>query len=330
MNSDLELRVTSLADGQAYSVKKFVDYETDCSLFTCDTAFAINLIPDKETQFAPGDLAELFIVGKKAASGRIERVVRKYDKRSRGYAVYGRSSAAILIDNAVRPEMCKVHENIKMSEIMQKLLNDIEAAFRPQLFIVGSDFGYIRVEITPGETYWEVLSRIATARGQYLAALAEGDIEVRDTLKMQDEREFLLQSGVNILSAEVSYDETKRYMHYIADNQDAKSTIKTVITDEGAVFPRSTTINPEQDINDEEKLKAYGELHKIKQIKESMQYRYTVAGHDQDGNIWGVGAVAKLKDDILGIMGEYLITGTRFTLSKQEGQRTVLTLSPLI
>jgi prophage tail gpP-like protein len=329
MNSDLELRVTSLADGQGYSVKKFIDYEIDCSLFTCDTAFAINLIPDKETQFAPGDLAELYIIGKKAASGRIERVVRKYDKRSRGYAVYGRSSAAILIDNAVLPEMCKDYDNVKVAEMAQTLLDSIESPFAPCLStsIIVKDEGGLKVKITPGESYWEVLSRIATARGFFIASLTDGSLELRANAHMNDKRVFFLKTGKNIISAEVSYDETKRYKHYIVDSQDTADTKQEVITDNGAIFSRSIVINPEQD---GQNLKEYGELYKIKQIKESMQYTYTVAGHDQDNNIWGVGAAVKLNDDVLGITGDYLITGARFTLSKQEGQRTVLTLSPLL
>jgi prophage tail gpP-like protein len=334
MSDDLELRVTSLADGRAYSVRKFVDYEIDCSLFTCDTAFAVNLIPDKDTLFAPGDLAELYIIGKKAASGRIEKVVRKYDKRSRGYAVYGRSFAAILIDNVIKPEMCKVYEDKKMMELMQMFLAQIEAPFRPRLsfaetFSIETD-NAIREEITRGETYWDVLSRIATARGLFLASLADGSLELRYNARMDDERVFALETGNNILSAEVTYDETKRYLYYIVDNQSAKGTLQAIVVDKGAVFPRATTVNPEQDITDKTKLEAYGELHKIKQIKESMQYTYAVAGHDQSGNVWGVGAAVKLRDDILGITGDYLITGTRFTLAKQEGQRTTLTLSPLL
>jgi prophage tail gpP-like protein len=326
MNADLELRVTSLADGRGYSVKKFVDYEIDCSLFTVDTAFAINLISDADTQFAPGDLAELYILGKKAATGRIEKVVRKYDKCSRGYAVYGRSIAAILLDNAVPPKFWRKHEDVNVSEIIKMLLDGIEAAFRPRLLdtITGSK---IDVEITPGESYWDVLSRIVTACGFFLASMADGTLEIRRPDKMADSRVFRLESGVNIMSAEITYDETKRYMLYMVESQDATGSRSADVIDNKAVFPRAIVINPEQD---GERLREYGELHRAKQIKDSMQYTYTVAGHEQDGLIWGVGGVVKLSDKISGIEGEYLITGTRFTLSKQEGQRTTVTLSPLI
>jgi prophage tail gpP-like protein len=336
MNVDLELKIISLADGRSYTLKKFVDYEIDCSLFTCDTAFAINLIPDPETQFTPGDLAELYVTGKKAATGRIEKVVRKYDKKSRGYAVYGRSSAAILIDNAVDPSMCKQYINKGTLELIKELIESIADDFQPRFASdVVIDENGLTLEITLGESYWDVLTRIATSRGCFLASMADGSIELRDSLHMSDGRLFALQSGTNkpgkseanIISAEITYDETKRYKYYMVNSQTVKGTERVDIEDDFALFPRATLLNPELD---EQNLKAYGELHKIKQIKDSMQYTYTVGGHDQNGNVWGVGGTVKLQDHILGIHGDYLITGTRFTLSKEEGARTLLTLSPLI
>ena len=63
-----------------------------------------------------------------------------------------------------------------------------------------------------------------------------------------------------------------------------------------------------------------------KQRMEGMQYHYTVARHNQNGQNWTSNKMCHVKDEPQGIDGDYLIYGRLFEMNKQNGPTTRLRL----
>ncbi|MEW6595646.1 MAG: phage baseplate assembly protein [Thermodesulfobacteriota bacterium] len=341
-------------DGQR--IERFLEYTIEADIYTADDAFSLELA-NPEVEIKRGQKCELWVNNKQELTGVIDKVSRKYSKAGLTLRVEGRDLMGLLVDSYC--EQFVTVQGMQLSALAEMLLKTVPFINRKKIVyqenIVGklkgkkkaTDqplIGYLDTpqklsQIEPGMTVFEVLRNYAASRGLMFFLLPDGTF-VFGRPKAKGEPVYslictLAGEGNNVLEGEEIDDISKRYSKITVIGQQQgqedhgmdATQIHTKATAEDKEFPFYKPFVT-KDNNDSQSPALHARFLKEQQRHQGYQLRYQVQGHSQNSNNWQINELCRVRDEVLGIDGVYLIYGRTMERSRQSGTTTSLKLGP--
>ena len=311
---------------------KFVSYNITQDLFTPEGSFQFGCF--SKYDISAGDTCEIYVNRKVVMNGIVDTVKRELSRSGPRLSFEGRSVASILVDSCVT----------KFSTLPTKLSALAEKLVRGLPFIGKKDFEYYSksknakanrkfVELSPGDTVFEVIKRAANSLGYLFWATPDGKF-CFDKPLVRGEPLFSIHAKGD--GSEMDYIEgsvTKtiegvhsevRVMGESQDDNDIKYVMATVKNDQ-MPFAKPLVVNWNEN---EGPAKKTAELQMAVEKASSIHLEYTVNGHSQNGNNWEINRFVDVDDEFNGAKDSYLIKSVTFSLDRQNGKRTRLELQP--
>lgn len=309
---------------------RFVNYTITNDLFTPEGSFSFET--DSKYSVKAGGTCTIFVNRKVVMAGIIDTVNRSLSRSGPKLTFEGRSVASILSDSCVTKFATLP---TKLDKIAEKLVRDLP-------FIGKKDFEYYSgakkanisrkfVQLSPGDTVFEVIKRAANSQGYLFWATPDGKFCFDKPLERgkplfwihanaseMDYIEGSVTTTINGVHSEV------RVMGESQDDNDIKYVMATV-KNASMPFAKPLVVNWNEN---EGPAKKTAELQVAVEKASSIQLEYTVKGHSQNGNNWEINRFVDVQDDYNGAKDSYLIKSVTFTLDRQQGKRTKITLQP--
>lgn len=338
-------------------IENFLSYKVEADIYTAADAFSMELA-NPETMIKTGQHCELHVNEQLELTGITDRRTRTYDKGGLKLNIEGRDLAGLLVDSYC--ETFPTVQGKKLQELAEQLLKDIPFIKRSDIIyqdeaaqLKGKLKGKKRTvdnpmagfvdtpqklaHIEPGMTVFEVLKIYASSRGLMFWAMPDGKL-VFGRPRAKGEPQFSIimsRNGANntATSVEEIDDIAKRYSRVTVIGQQqgqddfgmSASSIHTKATAEDSEFPfRKPYVT--KDNNDAQSPKLRSRFILEHQRHEGYKLSYTMPGHSQNRRNWQINELCRVKDEILGIDGVYLIYARTFELSKTGGKTTTVKL----
>lgn len=240
--------------------------------------------------------------------------------------ISGRSKAADIIDSSA------IHPT---GEIENKTLLDIAR----ELDKAGVGFStdqqlpvIPRFRLTPGESVFSALERVA--RDQGLALMGEPDGSVRITKAATQRHAGGLFEGRNIKAGEADHNWSNRHSEYRVKGQrpfgsgaDALE-IEAIARDAGVNRYRPIIIVQDQD-TDADRAKARAQNRRDRAAGNSLRCSITTQGfRDDAGTIWTPNRLVWIESDFLDVRQDMLIEGVTFSMSSQGSEAKLDLVDP--
>jgi len=311
---------------------KFVSYSITQDLFAPEGSF--QFVCDSKYDISAGDTCTIFVNRKVVMAGIIDTVKRELSRSGPKLSFEGRSVASILVDSCVT----------KFSTLPTKLDALAEKLVRGLPFIGKKDFEYYSgakkanikrkfVQLSPGDTVFEVIKRAANSQGYLFWATPEGKFCFDKPLvrgkPMFHIHAFGDGSAIDYIEGSVTntidgVHSEVRVMGESQDDNDIKYVMATAKNDE-MPFAKPLVVNWNEN---EGPAKRTAELQMAVEKASSIRLEYTVKGHSQNSNNWEINRFVDVDDNFNGASDSYLIKSVTFTLDRQNGKRTRLELQP--
>lgn len=342
-------------DRKLYTGWESVSISRDLNQMTSSFTFSVS---DKwreskgDWPFSPG---KAIIIGigdsDPILSGYIDSVNASVTNESRSITVAGRDKTGDLVDSAAIDvkwaftgaslfSMAKLYADKFSIPVTQDSADALKI------------FPKVR-NVTPGETVFNLLSRLAKIRGVLLTSTKDGGLHITDRKGSATDRfadkvlgsavgkamgidKAGLQQGQNVISASASFDDSNRFQAYLVksqtkgnDNNKGKNTVTNFgqAIDSGVKRVRTKYFKPNQSMNSDE-CKDYAQWLANVYAVGSVQLNIVVQGwRNLDGDIWAINQVVDTNVTYVGISRQnMLITGVTFKQSLQ-GTFTDITLT---
>lgn len=325
-------KVQLSVNGKSFDGWKDVQIRT--SLKACSGAFALSITDRWSGQrepwiVRPGDRCTVSIDGQRVITGHIDAVSPSFESKSRSIQVSGRDSTADLVDCSVDIGAFEF-KDISIEELAKKICSQ----FGLPVVFNGQSSGRIeRLTINPGETGFEVLDKYARQKGFLVTTNGLGSLLI--TRPGTQRASTALEQGKNIISGSAQFDFTERFSEYKVITQygelaqelgmAAYSTAATA-TDSTVSRKRKLIIQSENSMSEFD-ARTRAQWEATVRAARSGKFKVTVQGWtQQNGQLWRVNQIVKIKSEWLGLNGDLLITGVDMSLSSDSGTTTVLEL----
>ena len=313
-------------------VDKFVSYTIDADLYSPEGSFSFEC--DSKYDVEKGNTCQIFVNRKCVMAGIIDTVRRSLSRSGPKMNIEGRSVAAVLADSSVTKFATLP---TTLPQLVERLVRDLPFLSRKDfVFNSGSDKAKVQrkfVEVSPGDSVFEVIKKAANSQGYLFWASPEGEL-VFDKPVERGKTDFKIhafEDGSEIDYIEGSVSETLNEQHSLIkvigesqDDNDIKYVAASVKNDDFP-FYRPLVVNWNEN---EGPAKKTAELQLATEKAASIQLEYTMPGHSQNGIPWTINAFCDVEDHYNGANGAYLIKRRTFTLDRSEGKRTKLELQP--
>jgi prophage tail gpP-like protein len=348
MADSIELKVNNT------TITTFESYTVEADLYTADDAFSLEL-SNPEIEIRPGLKCELFVNGTRELTGIIDRVTKSYDKSGTKLRVEGRDLMGLLVDSCCTKFLDVQGKTVK--QLAELLLADIPFINRKAIVYQENFVGRMKgkkqtvstpavgfldtpqkiARIEPGMTVFEVLKTYAASRGLMFWAMPDGTFVFgrplaggQPAFSVEVSRE---KGNVSVLEGELTQDISKRYSRVIVlgqsqgheDHGSDATKVNSKATRDDTTFPFYKPFVTKM-TNDSQSPPLHARLLLEKQKHDGFQLQYRAPFHSIGGRNWGINQLCRVKDDVLGIDGTYLIFGRIFELSKSGGSTTRLKL----
>jgi prophage tail gpP-like protein len=266
-------------------------------------------------------------------AGIVDTVKRSLSKQGPSLSFEGRSVASILTDSCVT----------KFSTLPTKIDSLAERLVRPLPFIGKKDFIYNGakkesvsrkfVEISPGDTVFEVIKRAANSLGYLFWASPDGKFVFDKPLVRgrADYKIHALEDGSEMDYIEGSVEHTINGIHsevkVVGESQDGDDIKYVMATAKNGDMPFAKPLVVNWNENDGP-AKRTAELQVAVEKASSTRLEYTLKGFSQNGKVWQINKFVDVRDDYNGVRDAYLVKSVTFTLDRQSGMRTKLELQP--
>ena len=327
-------------------IERFLSYSIEADLYTADDAFSLELAKP-EVEIKRGQRCELYVNGALELTGIIDKGSRKYDKAGLTLRIEGRDLMGLLVDSCC--EQFVTVEGKKLSDLAEMLLAKVPFINRKNITyqenIVGKLKGKKKTvdepmmgfmdtpqkmsHIEPGMTIFEVLKTYATSRGLMFFAMPDGTF-IFGRPKAKGEPVFTLtctKSGVgnNVLEGEEIDDISKRYSKVTVIGQqqgrdDMGMDATKVNSPPGIVEDKDFPFYKPfvaKDNNDSQSPPLHARFLMEQKRHQGYQLHYKVKGHSQNGKNWRINELCRVRDEVLGVDGVYLIYGRTMERSRQ-------------
>ena len=304
---------------------RFVNFTITSDLFAPEGNFSFEADPRYDVSV--GDLCSIFVNRKIVLAGIVDTVKRSLSKQGPSLSFEGRSVASILTDSCVT----------KFSTLPTKIDALAERLVRPLPFIGKKDFVYNGakkesvsrkfVEISPGDTVFEVIKRAANSQGYLFWASPDGKFVFDKPLVRgkADYKIHALEDGSEMDYIEGSVERTINGVHsevkVVGESQDGDDIKYVMATAKNGDMPFAKPLVVNWNENDGP-AKRTAELQVAVEKASSTRLEYTLKGFSQNGKVWQINKFVDVRDD------SYLVKSVTFTLDRQSGMRTKLELQP--
>lgn len=339
--------------------RHFISYTVESDLYVSDHAFSLELA-NPEAEITPGMECRLYVNDQLELSGVVDRRFRRCDKSGRKLTVEGRDLMGLIVDS-----YCEQFVDVQgkhLSDLAQMLLKDVPFInlknITYQQDVVGklktrrsrrgtpttldalfsTDTAQRLARIAPGMTKFQALQTYALSRGLMFYGLPDGTFVFGKPLAGGDpEYELIInQAGIgnNVISAELDENISKRYSkvtvvgmqqaHVDSDGTSVVSqTPSGVAKDPGVPFYKPFVACNN---NDSQSPQLHARLLLERMRHDGFRLTYELPRHSQNGRNFTINKMAKVRDEIHGVVGDYLVTGRTFRLSKDAAPTTTLKL----
>lgn len=313
-------------------MNRFVNFSITSDLFVPEGSFSF--VADSRYDVSPGEACTIFVNRKIVMIGIVDTVKRSLSRQGPVLSFEGRSVASILTDSCVT----------KFATLPTKLDALAERLVRPLPFIGKKDFVYNSdskkekvsrkfVELSPGDTVFEVIKRAANSQGYLFWASPEGKFVFDKPLVRGrcDYKIHAFEDGSEIDYIEGTVESTINGIHsevlVVGESQDGDDIkyVKASVKNDDMPFDKPLVVNWNEN---DGPAKRTAELQVAVEKSSSIQLQYTVKGFSQNGNVWAINRFVDVQDDYNGVNDAYLIKSVTFTLDRQSGMRTKLELQP--
>ena len=313
-------------------VDKFVSYTIDSDLYSPEGSFSFEC--DSRYDVNKGDTCQIFVNRVCVMAGIIDTVRRTLSRSGPKMEIEGRSVAAVLADSSVTKFATLP---TTLPQLVERLVRDLPFLSRKDfVFKSGSDKVKVHrkfVEISPGDSVFDVIKKAANSQGYLFWASPEGQL-VFDKPVERGKADFKIhafENGEEMNYIEGSVTETLDGQHslikVVGESQDDNDIKYVAASVKNSDFPfyRPLVVNWNEN---EGPAKKTAELQLATEKAAAIQLEYTMPGHSQNGIPWTINAFCDVEDHYNGANGAYLIKRRTFTLDRNEGKRTKLELQP--
>ncbi|OGQ60737.1 MAG: hypothetical protein A3J24_06395 [Deltaproteobacteria bacterium RIFCSPLOWO2_02_FULL_53_8] len=350
--------VALVIGGNSYS--NFLGYEIDSNVLVPADAFSCR-ISRVDATIKTGDRFQLVINGELEMSGLIDKVTAQYSKGSQEMRIEGRDLMGLLIDASV--EEWKTLKDMTLKDMGARLLKNIPyikdskiiygkekedaGLSKPKKVKLDSDGLDTSTNVChyeAGITVFEALSDYSQRHGLLMWMEPDGTLvfgELKAKGCAASKFSFYTYKGSeraknNIISASLTDDISKRYSRLTVvaqvqgtDGMQAGDQTITKTADDKS-FPFTKPLVLQSQCSDSKAAGLQAQLEVKKRIVEGWRLELVAAGHSQDGANYKANTVCSIKDEVLGLDDQYLILGRKFTLDRNAGPRTQLTIGKLL
>lgn len=279
----------------------------------------------------PGAPCQVLIDNAPVITGHVDDVEVAYDATSHSISVSGRDRTADLVD-------CSVP--VKGGTLVgQTLLSAARRLCEPFAIKVVSEVaegGAFRVvRNNPGESVFERLDAGAKVRAVLLITGGEGNLVI--TRASAERIPAVMWLGDNVLACSARFSHKDRFRDYTVGGQqeaqdlevDGEQAFKLTGTAHDAFVDRHRPLYISTDnLNGNADARRRAEWERNVRFGRSQALQYTVNGWEYEpGKLWPINRMVAVRDELLGLDVDRLITGVEFSLGA-DGERTVLTLMP--
>lgn len=313
-------------------VDKFVSYTIDSDLYSPEGSFSFEC--DSRYDVNKGDTCQIFVNRVCVMAGIIDTVRRSLSRSGPKMEIEGRSVAAVLADSSVTKFATLP---TTLPQLTERLVRDLPFLSRKDfVFKSGSDKAKVQrkfVEVSPGDSVFEVIKKAANSQGYLFWASPEGQL-VFDKPVERGKADFKIhafENGEEMDYIEGSVTETIDGQHslikVVGESQDDNDIKYVAASVKNSDFPfyRPFVVNWNEN---EGPAKKTAELQLATEKAAAIQLEYTMPGHSQNGIPWTINAFCDVEDHYNGANDAYLIKHRTFTLDRNEGKRTKLELQP--
>lgn len=281
----------------------------------------------------PGAECQVLIDGKPVITGYVDDVNISYDANSHTVSVSGRDKTGDLVDcTAINFHF----PNQTILTIAERLCQQFCIAVSAQTDVGGKFSTYVQ---NPGDSVFSALDGAAKIRGVLLLSDGNGGLVIAraGTTRLS----ALLATGANIIACSASFSHKDRFSEYtVTSHQEAQDEVQG-----GDPYPKTAfhiaaksqdpivqryrplTIIADKLI-DRKQTQERADYERNVRYGKSQPIQYSVQGwRYDDENIWPINRLVPVKDDLLGVDADLLITGVDLLLN-DSGTRTELTLMP--
>ncbi|HEY5306089.1 MAG TPA: hypothetical protein VIJ52_05400 [Pseudolabrys sp.] len=319
--------VTISADGQRWT--GFTDVHVHASFSHAARSFGFKIaaefgVADTLWRFAAGTPIEIFLSNDLVCRGYVDR----YQSEAVGHkkadiSISGRSRAQDFIDSAA------IHDT---GEFLNKTPLEIAQALDKFGVGITSDQTLDKVpvyRITPGETAFNAVEKLARSAGVWLSGQADGSISI--TVAGQGRNSPVIE-GKNMLAGKVDHNWANRHSHVIVRGQRVSGSgpqameISAESHDSNLQRFRPTSIVHDGD-TDKDRVKVRADHRRDSEAGNSLKAHVSVQGfHDEGGKLWSPGNLVFLESPALGVAQDMAISSIEFEQSRTRGSLSQLSL----
>lgn len=280
--------------------------------------------------------------------GILEDINISYDKNSTEVTLSGRDLSALLVDSYCTTY--KDYKNELAGNIITELIDQV-TALDEDLF-TSNPFQLLNIEavnrealsevvdsfkVSPGDTIADKLLELSVKTGNDIAYLESGNIFYGDLNAYRDyeinqgiaKKHYLTMDKFSskqqiIKSATFRRETAGLYRTYkvVGTDQNGNS-VSATATDPTSPLKKTyvTTFNDSQSRAEKQAV----ELRE-QNIQDSIVYEYTVAGNDQDGQVWNINRRVTVRDTIIGATEELIVRTRSLNFDINNGTTTNLSL----
>lgn len=311
---------------------RFVSYSVTSDLYSPEGSFSFET--DSKYSVKKGDACEIFVNRKCAMAGIIDSVTRSLSRQGPVLSFEGRSVASILTDSCVTSFATLPTTLDKLAE---KLVRNLPFIGKKDfVFNANSKNSKVKrrfVELSPGDTVFDVIKRAANSQGFLFWASPDGKFVFDKPLERGAAayKIYALADGSAIDYIDGSVTETINGIHsevrVIGESQDDDDIkyVKAVVKNSDMPFAKPLVVNWNEN---DGPAKRTAEVQVAVEKSESIRLEYLVKGHSQNGVTWEINKFVKVKDEYNGADDSYLIRSVTFTCNRNQGKQTRLELQP--
>lgn len=267
--------------------------------------------------FAP---VEVKASGDLVLAGHIDKRRPQVGAETATMTISGRSKGADAIDSSAK------HET---GDFKKKKPDEIGNAIAPKgvKFVADIDLDPVDYHVTPGESAFRAVEKLARAQGATLTGDADGTIRITNASKGAKKQAGGLFHPGNIESGSADHDGSNRHSEYRVVGQAPKGTgadalrLEGIARDAGVTRDRVLVVVHDDDA-DKEKLKKRAKNRRNRAAGNGLKASVTVATwRDEAGALWTPGHLVWTESEFLGLAQDMLIESV--TLSQEaEGAGT--------
>lgn len=344
------MSISLVVNGDSYSLFSYASVHKRLDALCDEFSFAVGAADISDQlgmlPFKGGERCEIYIDAKKVLTGTLEIVNASYNASNYGINISGRDLTSAIVDSSLdaMPEMTGA---ITLKTIIQKVIDQLGVGIsvvdnaEPEPFNVAEDI----ISPEPGENAYGFIEKLARKRQVLLSSDADGNVVIstsEGTLIDSPLRCTVDSNSNNILSGDISYDQTGRFNRYkvfselnmsAADNAGDVPTDK-LIDQSGVVVDADIPVGRQHVFTGEV---SSGDAQCINRAKWEANIRkargkaYAVSVENQfdnNGDIWDTNTLVSVVDVFANINSLMLINTVDFTEDRTTGEVTTIGLLP--